>query len=515
MLNFYQFHKIKKMKSLKIIYSLIIIVGLSLFTSCEKVLDEKPFSELSDAQFWKNNIDADAGIISIYDAMQRQYRQRYFLWGEFRGDNHVASGTAAGGSLELLNNTLTAANEASLRWNELYRMISRANIAIEKIPQIPGFDKNLLAEAHILRAFAYFDAVRVWGAVPLFKEAVTNLDKEVQRPRTDALTIMNEVVIPDMLKAEELMTRGANQFRFSKWSVNAFQGLVYMFQKDYPKAKIALDKVVASKAYTLTTTREAWQKMFWNEVAVLGSKQMSGPELIFSIRYTLTEDADRSGVYDLFFAGLPNFYISPILENKWVGLFPTDSAAWVKKYPAVADLPKTRVTTGANIGAIIWGDWRYFDSRESGRAIGTARVAKYNKFNYSNNIDDTDIHIFRYAGILLMLAEAENQLWKAGNATAKTNAVNLVNQVRVARQLPQVKAADFTTADQLENYILDERSIELLGEGNRWWDLVRTGKAVSTMGPINGQTEKTIVFPIFQRHLIDNPLLTQNEGYIK
>jgi starch-binding outer membrane protein, SusD/RagB family len=501
------------MKSLKIICSFIIIAGLSLFTSCEKVLDEQPFSELSDTQFWKNNADADAGIISIYDAMQKHYRQRHFLWGEFRGDNHIASVTANGGSLELLNNTLTAANEGSLRWNELYRMISRANIAIEKIPQIPSYDKNLLAEAYILRAYAYFDAVRVWGAVPLFKEAITSLEKEVQRPRTDAQIVMNEIVIPDMLKAEELMNRGANQYRFSKWSVNAFQGLVYMFQKDYAKAKIALDKIVASKAYTLTTTREAWQKMFWNEIAVLNSKVMGGPELIFSIRYSLTEDGDRSGIYELFFAGLPNYYISPKLENKWVGLFPTDSAAWVTKYPAVADLPKTRVTTGPNTGAIIWGDWRYFDSRESGKAIGTARVAKYNKFNYSVNIDDTDIHVYRYAGILLMLAEAENQLWKAGNATAKTNAVNLVNQIRVARQLPQVKATDFTTADQLQDYILDERSIELLGEGHRWWDLVRTGKAVSVMAPINGQTEKKILFPIFQRHLIDNPLLTQNEGY--
>jgi hypothetical protein len=67
--------------------------------------------------------------------------------------------------------------------------------------------------------------------------------------------------------------------------------------------------------------------------------------------------------------------------------------------------------------------------------------------------------------------------------------------------------------DALENFILDERQLELFAEGTRWWDLVRTNKAVEVMGPINGQTEATIIWPIYFRHLIDNPKLVQNEAY--
>lgn len=499
------------MKSLKIYqYSIIILAALGLFASCEKALNEQPVSELSDDQFWKNNADAEAGVTAIYDAMQKHYKERQFLWGEFRADNFVASPTATGTSLELLSNTLTAANSGVVRWNELYRMIGRANLAIEKIPTIVGYDKNLLAEAYLARAYAYFDAVRVWGGVPLFKEAIKGLDQDLQRPRTDAQIIMNEVVIPDMLEAEKLMARTQNTYRFSKMSIYAFQGTVYMFQKDYVKAKAALDKIATSKLYTLTTTRDAWQKTFLNDIN-LGGKFMTSPELIFSLKYSLIEDADRSGIYNIFFAGLPSYFIAPSLENKWIEKFPIDSVKWVAKYPLAADLPKTKNADGVTT---LWGDWRYFDSKEAGKLIGGARLAKYNKANYNGTFDDSDIHIYRYANILLMLAEAENQIWKSTNTAAnKTAAVALVNQIRVARQLPQVKATDFTTADQLEDFILDERQMELLGEGQRWWDLVRTGKVVKVMGPINGQSAQKIVFPIFQSHLIENPKLVQNEGY--
>jgi starch-binding outer membrane protein, SusD/RagB family len=481
-------------------YLVFLISGLFVFSSCDKILNEQPLSTLVEEQFWLSNADAESGVAAIYDAMQKHFNIRHYLWGEFRGDSYSAGPSATGGSLELLNNTIQPGNRDLLRWNLLYQMIARANIAIEKIPTITGYDKNLLAEAYILRAYAYFEATKVWGAVPLYKEAIKTLDDNISRPRTPAATIMNETIIPDMLEAEKLMTRQISTYRFSRMGIFAFQANVYMFLKDYAKAKAALTNIVNSRFYTLTTTREDWQKMFLND-AKRGGKQMTGPELIFSIRNSLTEDADRAGIYNIFFAGLPSYYIAPRLENKWIQRFPIDSATWTTLYPTF--IPKTKKLDGT----VLYGDWRYFDSREGVVAIGLSRVAKYNKENYSGTFDDSDTHIYRYANVILLLAEAENQL---GNTAA---AVALVNQLRTARQLPTIAAATFTSKEALEDYILDERQMELLGEGQRWWDLVRTGKAVSTMGPINGQTEQKILFPIFVTHLIDNPNLTQNAGY--
>ena len=476
------------------------VVACFLLGACEGILEQQPFSQLSDEQFWKTNADATSGVTAIYDAMQKTYNTKYYSWGEFRADNYVATGTANSESLELLNNALTPSSGGVLRWNSFYLMISRANLAIQNIPKLPAYDRQLLGEAYAMRAYAYFHAVRVWGDVPLLTEPVTGLDQEIQKAKTKAADIMTQVILPDMLQAETLLTQNTNTYRFSKAGIWSLQAEVYMFLKDYAKAKVALTNITKLNTFSLTTTRDAWQKQFLND-ANLGGKFQTSTEFIFNIRYSLTEDRDRSGVYAVFFAGLPSYFINPALERKWVAQFPLDSISWYAKYPTF--VPKTKDAAGKPF----YGDWRYIDSRESARDFGLARVAKYNKINFSTSFDDTDIIVYRYANTLTLLAEAENQL---GNKDA---AVMLMNQLRTARQLPTVKATDFTTKGQLENFILDERQMEFLAEGVRWWDLRRTDKAVEVMGPINGQTAQKLLFPIYDRHLIDNPKLTQTEGY--
>jgi starch-binding outer membrane protein, SusD/RagB family len=475
--------------------------AIIILASCESILEQQPYSAVSDEQFWKNNSDANAGVASIYDAMQKYYRERYFYQGEIRSDNFVQSPTAGGAILELLKNSLTPTNTSS-DWTLMYRAIARANMAIEKIPTISGYDKNLLGEARMLRAYLYFDAIRLWGDVPLYTDAITNpSEQSVYRPRTEAAKILNEVVIPDMLAGETLISTAKNDFRFAKPSVFAFQAMVYMHLRQYANAKVALNKLIAGRTHAFVTNRDAWQKMFLND-SNLGGKFMTGAELILSIEFTLTEDSDRSGIYNTFFAGLPSFYISPLLTTKWLNAYPQDSVLFKAKYPGF--IPKA---TNAN-GTRLWGDWRYLDSRELAPTGTTLpRVAKYNKININGTFDNTNIHLFRYADMIMLLAEAENKL---GN---RATAISLLNQVRDARQLPLLDAKTVTTEAQLENIILDERQFELMGEGKRWWDLVRTNKAVEVMGPINGQTEARIPFPIFNTHLIENKLLTQNDGY--
>jgi len=255
---------------------------------------------------------------------------------------------------------------------------------------------------------------------------------------------------------------------------------------------------------------------------------MTGPELMLSIRYDINEPRDnpgqtranRAGIFALFFAGLPSFHLSPALENKWIEKFPIDSLEWATKYPDTAPV-LTKDDDADGVLEPVYGDWRYYFCREGGvggldaRSIGEARLAKYNKSNYNQDLDDSDIVLYRYAGMLLLLAEAENQL---GNAD---RALELVNQIRTARQLPTVSPEEFgATPDARENYILDERQLELLGEAERWWDLRRTGKAMEVLNPtldtIPGGvqlTQERLLFPIFDEHLIENPSLDQNSGY--
>lgn len=515
----------KGIKLLGVLFALAL-----LGVSCDDLLDEQPLSEIGAANFWQNNNDATLGVVAIYDAMQAAYRLKHYYWGEFRSDNFsIGSESAAAANLELLYNDVNTGNGGVLDWSDLYIMINRANLAIKYIPQIDGFNPNLLAEAHILRAYAYFDAIRVWGALPLFTDPVESSNQELQRERTAAATILNEVIIPDMLLAEESMTLIQDPYRFTLSSIWAFQAEVYMWTKEYDKAKVALEKVMATNEYSLVTTPEEWQDLFLNDIQEGGpGKVMQGPELIFSIRFDINEPRDnpgqtranRSGIFSLFFAGLPSYHISPVLENKWRAKFPIDSTGWVTRYPDT-DPVLTQDADADGELETIYGDWRYYFCREDGiggigsKLIGEARLAKYNKSNYSPDLDDSDIVLYRYAGILLSLAEVENQL---GNAE---RALEIINQIRVARQLPMVSMEEFgSSTDDREIYILDEKQLEMLGEAQRWWDIRRTDRAISILNPILDTlpggvplTNDRLLFPIFDNHLIENPNLTQNAGY--
>lgn len=512
----------------RLIGAWITLVFLSF--GCDSLVDEQPLSEIGAAAFWKDNADAALGVAAIYDGLQPTYRTKHYYWGELRSDNFtVGSASASANNLELIYNDLNTGNGGVLNWSDFYRMMNRTNLAIKYIPQIEGFNADLLAEAYAVRAYAYFDAARVWGAVPLFTEPVESATQELQKDQTSAATIMSDVVIPDMLEAEALMTQIAAPFRFSLTSIWALQADVYMWMGEYDKAKTALDKIIASNEFSLVTTPQAWQDLFLNDIQEGGpGKVMTGPELIMSIRFDINEPRDnpgqvranRSGIFALFFAGLPSYYLSPVLENKWIDKFPIDSAGWVDKYPDTA--PVLSIDSDADgQQETVYGDWRYYFCREDGinglgsRLIGEARLAKYNKTNYTSNFDDSDIVLYRYAGMLLLLAEAENRL---GNAD---RALELINEIRTARQLPLVTIEAFgASMEAREIYILDEKQLEMLGEGERWWDLRRTQRALETLNPILDTlpggvplTEQRLLFPIFDNHLIENPLLKQNAGY--
>ncbi|CAM3322524.1 RagB/SusD family nutrient uptake outer membrane protein [Zobellia roscoffensis] len=524
--------KTKNIKNYIVIVLPTLMVLISTL-SCEELVDESPISEIAPDNFFRNNNDAQAAIIGMYDAMQPAFRLNHYYWGEFRGDSYINGNDGANANnIELTTNDVTSGNAGVLRWDDFYVLVNRANLAIANIPQISGFDANLLGEAQAMRAYAYFQAIRVWGAAPLFTEPVLEASPDLQRPRTDATTILNEVVLPDMLAAEENMNLMTNPYRFSLSSIWAFQAEVYGFLGEDELAREALLKVVNSNEFSLVTSARDWQNLFLNDnidpfdpnSSSSGPlKMQQGPELIMSIGFSLNEDPgtgnrNRAGIFNLFFAGIPSYTLSPALENKWRAKFPIDSLEWVTKYP---DTDPVLTTTNADgEEEFVYGDYRYYLSREGGtnielKGLGNARLAKYNKVNFNQSFDDSDMVLYRYANIILYLAELENRL---GN---DTRALELINEFRTARQLPLVDAVEFgATLEERELFILDERHLELIGEAQRWWDLRRTNRAMEILNPILDTltggaplTEERLLFPIFDEHIIENPLLEQTPGY--
>lgn len=500
---------------IKILLPLLVFV-MFFVTSCESILDTDPIDEISDAVFWKTNADAELGVASIYDAMQDTYRLKHFYWGDFRSDNYVVSGAPNPDTESLITNVLDQEQEGYLRWNDLYKMIFRANTAIEKIPQIPQYNESSLGEAYALRAYAYFDAYRVWGGVPIFKDAALSFSDDSFKEKSAPADVL-ALALSDLEEAEKLITTqaGPNSGRFTVGSILAFKAKVLMFLQRHAEANIVLQQIIDLGNYSLTTNRADWSKMFINDDITFPAnidQDQEGTELIMSLKFDFGEDGRRaSGVYQLHYPGVPGHWISPKVVKKWTDKFPTDSTSWADKYPG-APAPFTELDLATGLMVDVYGDYRYFETVTEVGSADDLRVSKYTKVNISPAVDDTNIALFRYADMLLLKAEAENQL---GNPQA---AIDLLNQIRVARSLPEVNSGSFPDVDindkdAMENFILDERQLELFAEGTRWWDLVRTNKAVEIMGPINGQTEATLIWPIYFRHLIDNPKLVQNVPY--
>ena len=186
---------------------LYLMPAMLLLTGCEKFLDQQPISSLSTELFWKTPEDANLGNAAIYDGLQKTLTDCYIDWGDARSDNFTYSGTGDYQILVTMNGLTSLTTTAN--WADLYMTIARANVAIEQLPKVKALsdvDRNhYLAQAHAARAYMYFYAVRLWGAVPVWTTPYGSMSDEPRKPRTPEDSVINNVIIPDLQKARTLI----------------------------------------------------------------------------------------------------------------------------------------------------------------------------------------------------------------------------------------------------------------------------------------------------------------------
>ncbi len=457
---------------LKYIKTALVAIVLLQVTACTDILDKDPVSSFSAAGFYKTTADAQAGIYGIYDAAQSVFRLNFCYWGEGRADNVQTA--QSGESLVLASNNLTN-TASSADWTALYTMISRANYAIAFIPDVYDDDnatgKQLLGQAHALRALAYFYLVRVWGDVPFITEPYTSGDQDIFIGKTDKETVLDQV-------EEDLKYAAANciekynsnndRIMFTRGGANGLLTQVYMWRHKYTEALATSSLVMSNTLYSLVPIAD-WGKMFSNSYS---------KESIFEVGYN---DTETNGLRTLYAVGSYAIYTPSV---KWKASIEAGDLRRDFVYDVVPADPK----------AI----WKYLGQ---GVSDEVSTPAKQN------------IVLIRLADIMLLRAEALN---KIGGEANKTEALILLNTIRTRAGLTAfaTEAEAIAMYGDLESAILQERSVELCFEGHRWFDLVRTGKAISTMGPINGlSSEANLVWPVHQNSLNKNPNMTQNSFY--
>ncbi|MEP3386598.1 MAG: RagB/SusD family nutrient uptake outer membrane protein [Reichenbachiella sp.] len=516
------------MKRYKLYKSIYILIGslLIVISGCEEFTETEPYSQVSGDQFWQTESDLRAGLAATYDALQSTLKSNHWHWGEGRSDNFGISEKPSLEIGQLITNTLQTNNETS-KWDQLYKVISRANLVIENAPVVGIYDSNILGEAHALRALSYFYGVRIWGDMPLHTEAITSLEQELLKNRTSAEVIINDVILEDLKIANELITNQSGHVTITKGALYALEAHVYMWQGEEALAIDCINKLESLGNYKLAGTendwaesRDKWIKMFLEE---------SGEELIFSLQWDANSDGVSVGnsnqgvgnAQEILNSGSPDYLYSQTLYEKWIDVFPLDSAIWVSKYPADEYPYWAERRDFGEENLYNYGDWRMFESINilppvldpwipDNKQV-TIKYLKQLGEDEGRKEDASDYPIFRYSGILLLKAEAHARLGQ------KTEATQILNEIRDARVLPRVdQDLGFT---ELLNAVLDERQFELYAEAHRWYDLRRnkingSEQVIEVMGPINGFSDPTkFLWPISLTAIERNSKLSQNDGY--
>lgn len=492
------------MKVTKIIASLCVVAFLASMYSCQKDwLSPPPENTLiaTDSTF-NDNENAQRFVNACYSQLT-DWQVSVFSW---TGISSIASDDADKGSdpgdlgtdKDQMDNLTYGPTTLSITevWNGNYIGIGRCNQAIENVPKfsIPEADKNrLLGEAKFLRAWYYFNLVRIYGGVPLITRV---FDAEQAAEISAAYTRATEeevynLIIEDLTTAAaSLPAKGAQALgRADKGASEALLAKVYLYRKNWAKAVELSESVINSGVYSLDPDYAS----LWRQ------KSENGSESIFEIQGQNAEDGWAIGGY--------------FVHQGARGSVTDGYSGWGFNTPTTdleAAYEQGDVRKDATIykaGQTLW------DGAKVGTDVANPRYnyKAYVSKNLENNYDDwwtsKNIRVLRFAEILLINAEAANELGQ----TAK--AIDQLNKVRKRAGLGNTTAS---SQGDVRNAIWRERRVELAMEHDRFFDLVRQGRAGEILRAhgksfVDGKHER---FPIpLTQILISNGTLTQNPGY--
>ena len=484
------------MTKIKKIISAVVLSSL-MTASCNKdFIELTPISTVSIDQLYKTDNDFRDALTGAYRSLQNQY-QNFWIFGDVRGDDSEQQ--VVKNDPWYFSDTFTINNDLALlstTWSNYYQLITRANNVIAKIEEVDAStlpNKNRhIGEAKFLRALAYFDLVRIYGDVPMITGPITT-EQSYKLKRESVATIYNEVILKDLLDAETKLAAsysGTNVGRPTIGAAKSLLGRVYLTLNDFSKAETKL-REVTTLGYALLPN--------YNDLFDY-TKNEHHSEYIFDVEYEEGLGGQGSVFTSRFF---PNSAAMATFYGIRGGDLAETNSPTEKLISAFAATDKRRdVSIGTKGG--------FYDATGKFVALPQATSQTYTKKYITplavQNDSRANWKVIRYADVVLMLAEALNENDKAAEA------ITFLNQVR---QRAGVPVYTVTTKADIREKIALERRLELSFEGHRWFDLVRTGKALEVMRSTGMQDFMTIFpVPLSQVQVVnDRNIFPQNPGY--
>ncbi|MBO2012270.1 RagB/SusD family nutrient uptake outer membrane protein [Hymenobacter negativus] len=484
-------------------------MGLS---SCKKdFIDLNDPTRIPTTEGYTDSLSILNGVTAAYAGLQDIYGKSgsnngLYVFSEIPSDNAT---TVISG--QLLNEFdffgITTSNpRLQSQWVVTYRTIARANVVLARaggVKLTAATRARYAAEVKFIRALSYFNAVRIWGAIPLVTSEIATIPDAYTYGRTPVTQVYAQIEkdLTDAIADLPATVPAAELGRVTKSAAQGLLGKVYLTETKYSDAATILNTVITSNAYALQAT-------YANIFSI--TNEMNS-EILFAVRYS----KGALGVGSPF---ANNFATASSLVG---GIGTSDQFFTLHKglVDAFTASGATDVRGAASYGTGTVGSTTVYYTK------------KYTDTPTASLDAENDWIVLRYADVLLMYAEAVNET--SGPSAAALEAVNKV--IRRSRNLPvgtlapTVDLPATTTAAVLRDRIELERRLELNMEGHRWFDLVRTGRAIPvmtayiaqyTIRPNNATTGNLVmidthnlVFPLPIQEIQTNSILTQNPGY--
>lgn len=472
---------------------IILIASVLMFGSCNDFLELAPEHQINEQVFYRTAEDFETALIGTYAPWQDLHESALIRMGELTTDNaEITWSSPTTNESELDENAVTSTNGfVGSVWSVGFQTVSRCNNILNRIEgaQIDETLKSQYkAEAMFLRAYSYFYLVRFFGDLPIIERSFTSPNEvaEFDMTRRPAEEVY-QVIIDDLTTAAGLFQiHDLPKSRASVGAAKTLLGKVYLRRGEWSLAADVLKEVIDMNQYSLMPD---YKTLFTNNNDNLA-------ESIFEIPYISGDIGEGNGFSSIF---TPPRFDMAIFPGNMQGsgrVMPT--LDMVNAYEP-GDL-RRKASIGDSV-RLVTGD--YAKERYGLKFVDfTVGLSGDGGINFT---------ALRYADVLLMYAEALNELNDTGTAE------DYLNLIRDRADLPPV---DGLTKEEFRLALEHERRVEFFLEGHRWHDLVRTGRALEV---INAYWEARglsfslepyeLLMPIPSREISIDPNLDQNDGY--
>lgn len=446
---------------------------LFLLAACSKdFTDLSPISQRNAGTFYQTATDMQVAVNAIYNVLKSDgcYDQSYWVMQELRSDNTFWDGTGLAEEISVFDKFIDIAtsNITEDSWNNSYSGIARANIVLARIDAIDmdaGLKEQMKGEALFLRSLYYYHLAVAFGNIPLILTETNSVTEGAGHVQVSPETVLAQLAadLTDAVSKLPASYSGADLGRATSGAAGTLLGKVYLTLGDRSNAESTLRQVMSGGYQLVDNYADLW-----------GVDNEHNVESIFEVEF-------EGGLGDQ--------------GNSFTSQFNGDLAGAVTS--GQRNIPERDL-----IDAYEDGDLRFVASIDSVTETNTGWSVKYGRTNaFSDDDAPNNWVVFRYADVLLMLAEAVGE---------GDEGYSLINQVRARAGLA---AIDASSPGSFNEKLLQERRVELAFENHRWADLRRFGVAESVMSAHNKPINGKIFFAIPQRELDLNSNLVQNPGY--